>query len=244
MYYLEKDGKPKVLNYDEIKNIELIPKGKRDCENELRFELVDGTVKIWKSIFLNKTPLFEFFNELLSLNNDDKRKSDENKTVDLKKNKSVKAESISENPERQLSEKEYRDNIENSKLALSQILTHNPIMRDSEKHKNAYLKCLEVYLEEIKRSDYKYEKAMLTAYKKLLTETKSGEEVHDFSYYKYYILLDLIHILTYEFVNLDTSSKELIKKKYYSDFGHVVERKTVDLLFKNMSEKCHKKQLL
>lgn len=67
VYYLETGGKPQIINYDEIKNIGLTLRGKKDYNNELKFELADGTVKIWKSIFLNKTPLFEFFNELLKL---------------------------------------------------------------------------------------------------------------------------------------------------------------------------------
>ena len=67
VFYLETGGKPQTINFDEIKNVRLISKGKKDYDSEIRFELLNGTVTIWKSIFLNKTPLFQFFNDLLKL---------------------------------------------------------------------------------------------------------------------------------------------------------------------------------
>ena len=54
VYYQETGGKPQIIDYDNIKNIKLISKGKKDRDNELRFEMMEGTVKIWKSILLNK----------------------------------------------------------------------------------------------------------------------------------------------------------------------------------------------
>ena len=70
VYYLETLEKPKKLWYDDIKGVKLINKDKiKDCDRSLMFELYDGTTVIWASCFLNKTPLFHFFNELLEMIN-------------------------------------------------------------------------------------------------------------------------------------------------------------------------------
>lgn len=70
VYYLETLEKPKKLWYDDIKSVSLTDTYKsKDCDRGLKFYLYDGTTITWTSCFLNKTPLYNFFNELLSLIN-------------------------------------------------------------------------------------------------------------------------------------------------------------------------------
>ena len=70
VYYLELFEKPKKLWYDDIKSVKLVDKYKyKDCDRGLQFNLYDGSTVIWTSCFLNKTPLLNFFNEILELIN-------------------------------------------------------------------------------------------------------------------------------------------------------------------------------
>lgn len=71
VYYLESLSKPKKLWYDEIKSVELSKTYKsKDCDKELVFHLYDGSTITWSSIFLNKTPLYNFFKEMLKMINE------------------------------------------------------------------------------------------------------------------------------------------------------------------------------
>lgn len=65
VYYLEPISKPKKLWYDDIEKVELFDTHKKDCDRGIRFYLFDGSVVSWTSCFLNKTPLYDFFLELL-----------------------------------------------------------------------------------------------------------------------------------------------------------------------------------
>lgn len=65
VYYLETMSKPKKLWYDDIEKVELFDTHKKDCDRGIRFYLFDGSVVSWTSCFLNKTPLYDFFLELL-----------------------------------------------------------------------------------------------------------------------------------------------------------------------------------
>lgn len=66
IYYHETMSKPQKLWYDDIEKMELFDTTKKDCEKGIRFYLYDGTKVNWNSCFLNKTPLYEFINELLT----------------------------------------------------------------------------------------------------------------------------------------------------------------------------------
>ena len=67
--YLESLDKPKKLWYDDIQSVSVHNMHKKDCDRELHFNLKDGSTVVWSSCFLNKTPLCSFFNELLSMMN-------------------------------------------------------------------------------------------------------------------------------------------------------------------------------
>ncbi len=67
--YLETLEKPQKLWYDDIKSVGIIESENNDipdCKKTLCFTLYDESEVVWKSSFLNKTPLYEFFMELLS----------------------------------------------------------------------------------------------------------------------------------------------------------------------------------
>ena len=68
VYYLESFEKPKKLWYDEIKSVTVTnTKKKKDSDRTLLIELKDGTHITWTSVFLNKTPLCAFFQELIKM---------------------------------------------------------------------------------------------------------------------------------------------------------------------------------
>lgn len=67
VYYLEPMEKPKKLWYDDIKNIEVSNDENKDCDRSITFNLYDGSTVVWTSCSLNKTPLYQFFQELLEM---------------------------------------------------------------------------------------------------------------------------------------------------------------------------------
>ncbi|MBD5550815.1 MAG: hypothetical protein HDQ96_06495 [Lachnospiraceae bacterium] len=68
VYYLTVLEKPKKLWYDDILSVEVIQSGKKDCDNKLKFILYDGTVIEWIDSLINKTPLCNFFREMMAVN--------------------------------------------------------------------------------------------------------------------------------------------------------------------------------
>lgn len=70
IYYLETLEKPKKIWYDDIKSVELYDTHKNDCDRGIRFHMYDDSVVTWTSCYLNKTPLLNFFNELLKMINE------------------------------------------------------------------------------------------------------------------------------------------------------------------------------
>ena len=70
VYYLEMLEKPKKLWYDDIKSVEIGDAYRyKDCDKILIFHLYDGSIVKWTSSFLNKTPLYHFFQEMLKIIN-------------------------------------------------------------------------------------------------------------------------------------------------------------------------------
>lgn len=70
VYYLQILEKTKKIWYDDIKDVVLAGYKDKDCNKVLQFTLYDGTVISWDSIFLNKTPLLNYFQDMLELIND------------------------------------------------------------------------------------------------------------------------------------------------------------------------------
>lgn len=137
-----------------------------------------------------------------------------------------------QNERNSISIEEEVDGIHSSVLSISQIVENNPITRETEEVKRQYLKRLAVYLKTGKWNKRKYESAELLAYEKIILESGVNERSHDISYYKYYILLDIMHLLGYEIKVSDGPGLELVKARYYEDFQCCgVDKKFVDKLF-------------
>jgi len=73
VFYLETLNVPQKLWYADINQVKLINNGKSDRDNHLLFEMKNGSRITLTSNFLNKTPLYDFFSELLQLNNSPKK---------------------------------------------------------------------------------------------------------------------------------------------------------------------------
>lgn len=69
VYYSEMFEKPHKIWYDDIKEVEILHTGIKDCDKQIRFKMNDETTIVWSSCFLNKTPLLNFFTELLKMIN-------------------------------------------------------------------------------------------------------------------------------------------------------------------------------
>lgn len=86
IFYLETLNIPQKIWYADINQVKLINNGKSDRDNHLVFEMKNGSRITFTSSFLNKTPLYDFFNELLQLNNSPKQAEDvkiDYKTIDI-----------------------------------------------------------------------------------------------------------------------------------------------------------------
>lgn len=125
------------------------------------------------------------------------------------------------------------DGINVSFLSISHIIVNNPIMREKEEVKRDYLKKLKSYLRSGRWDRRKYENAGMTAYERILLGSEERDGTHDISYYRYYILLDIMHILGYEIKASDEPKLELVKARYYEDFQNCgIDRRFVNRLFR------------
>ena len=71
VYYLQVFQKPKKIWYDDIDSVECSCDHKNDSDNLIIFHLSDGTTIEWMDLWLNKTPLVSFFNEIHNLDDSD-----------------------------------------------------------------------------------------------------------------------------------------------------------------------------
>lgn len=78
IYYMEFFGKPGQIYYNKIKNIELSGTYETNYSQYIKFTMDNGQVILWESIFLNKSPLFNFLQEMLVIIN---RQQEENKNI-------------------------------------------------------------------------------------------------------------------------------------------------------------------
>lgn len=94
--YLEVFEKPKEIYYADILTV-IIDNihAKKDSDKYLKFVLKNGQIIEWKSIYFNKTPLYDFFSELIKL---DQNKMNKKNTVNIKE-KEIKVEESSFNIE-------------------------------------------------------------------------------------------------------------------------------------------------
>lgn len=66
VYYLQSLEKSRKLWYDDIESVEIIQAGKKDCDNKIKISLYDGKQLIWVDGLINKTPLRDFFREMIA----------------------------------------------------------------------------------------------------------------------------------------------------------------------------------
>lgn len=74
--------KPIKIWYDDIKFMKIHGDSEKDNEKELSIELFDGSNEIITNRFINKTPLYEFLNEIIQLHTEEK---DSNNEIKLNK---------------------------------------------------------------------------------------------------------------------------------------------------------------
>ena len=130
-------------------------------------------------------------------------------------------------------------------LALAHIVIFNPVMKDSVEIKREYLRRLNGYMKAAGRNKRKFESAELKAYEKIIMGAQDTGECHDISYYKYYILLDLMQILAYEFKPADFEKMKIVKERYRIEFEDHIDLNIVNTIFKITSNSDRKiKQLL
>lgn len=107
----------------------------------------------------------------------------------------------------------------------------NPIINDSYETKQEYIKRLKDYLRVVGWNRRKFVNAELDAYGKIIIKSRSYDIPHDIDFYKYFILMDLLHIMAYDFKTADGSKLERIRSLYDHDFADA-DVKIVNQFFK------------
>ncbi len=123
------------------------------------------------------------------------------------------------------------DDINTAYLAMAQIIPINPILNDSNETKQKYIKRLKDYLKVAAWHRRKYVSAELDAYEKIIVGCESCNKPHDISFYKHYILLDLMQVMSYDFKPEDEEKLRKIRALYEHDFADTDE-KIVNQVFK------------
>lgn len=103
-------------------------------------------------------------------------------------------------------------------LSMSHIVGFNPIVYDAEETKKEYLRRLKRYLKAGRWRERKYVRAQIQAYTSIMNATIQEGDAHGIDFYRYYILLDLLHILSGR-AGADAEEKvKKAKEKYFQDF--------------------------
>lgn len=110
------------------------------------------------------------------------------------------------------------DGINTANLSISQIIAFNPIINDTNEIKREYLSRIKHYLKIGGWNRRKYESSEIAAYEKIIMSSEEVKNEHTISFYQYYILLDLIHILGYETSKLSQNKINEVKQQYLLDF--------------------------
>lgn len=65
IYYKETFSAPGKIWYDDIKSVSVLNIKKKDCDNQLCFQMNDGTTILFKDSCISKTPMCKFFEDVL-----------------------------------------------------------------------------------------------------------------------------------------------------------------------------------
>ncbi len=129
------------------------------------------------------------------------------------------------NPEIRKSVSEEVNDMNTALLSMSQIAGYNPIGHDAPDRKKEYLTRLNSYVRAVGRNRRKYEKAQLCAYEKILFGTEEIRETHHIDFYRYYMLLDVLHVTGYQLMDSREAGLSAFWDKYYLDFPGEEEHK-------------------
>ena len=113
-------------------------------------------------------------------------------------------------------------------LSVSQIISLNPIIRERIATKQKYFDYLNSYIKAGKWERRKYVKAELRAYRDIILDSEIEAEEHDITYYRYFLILDVIHILGYGIETIKPDHINSFKIKYLSDFLGAADKKILD----------------
>lgn len=128
------------------------------------------------------------------------------------------------------------EDINTAHLAIAHIIIYNPVIKDSVDIKKEYLRRLKGYLRAAGWNRRKFESAELEAYENIIMGTTVTGECHDISYYRYYILFDLMHILAYEFKPTDFEKLKIIRERYSIEFADSADTDVVNKILKLTSK--------
>ncbi len=130
-------------------------------------------------------------------------------------------------------------------LSMAHIVVRNPIVRDSEETKKEYLRRLRSYLNAGRWNRRKYEKAELCAYEKILSESGEVQREYGINFYRYFILLDLMHMIGYETTEDFSEKIYSVLTRYFEDFPEMTEKKDLieSLLKPFQGKQCQLKVL-
>lgn len=115
-----------------------------------------------------------------------------------------------------------------SNFSASHIIINNPIIKDNAETKKEYLDRLNSYIRAGQWNGRKFVKAELQAYKKIVTSSEIYNKEQGINYYKYYLLLDVMHILGYEIKSGEKSKLKMLKQRIVSDFKDIADEKLID----------------
>ena len=105
--------------------------------------------------------------------------------------------------------------MKQDRFSLSQIFPQNPILQESLEYKNLYIAKLKEYILLLGRENEKFEKAELQFYQKIIMQSHNGTRKHEFSYYRYFLLIDEILCLG---CKLTESEAKILMQQYRRDF--------------------------
>lgn len=127
------------------------------------------------------------------------------------------------------------ENVNTAMLAMSHIVVYNPILFDDSKVKSKYISRLKSYVVATRKDRNIYEKAELCAYEKIIVESCEIREIHDISFYKYFILFDFLHIIGYDLNDTFQEWIDIVLEKYYRDFPQMKKNKSVvNMIFESV----------
>lgn len=109
--------------------------------------------------------------------------------------------------------------INTRNISMSHVVIYNPVCYDKMETKKEYLRRLKAYIQAGGWQKRKFVHAELDAYQKILSTEVELKYNYGINYYQYFLLLDVMHILSYELKAKDQEKMEKAKRRYFEDFA-------------------------